>query len=113
DYTDEDLFYLGGRTNDNIIIHLAKETGAKLLSDDTLVRIKARNIAQIEVSSLTQEDSNNNLDEFYKGYLEHYLPDNLVDTLYDLKYLSINYIKDLEIYPHMFIIFHRFSGKSG
>lgn len=112
-FSDAQLQYLGGVSNDNIIIQTAKWYNAKLLSNDTLVRIKARNIANIEVAGLTSDESNSDLDEYYKGYLEHYLPDELVDTLYDLKFLSIKYLEEINIHPHMFIIIKRFSGKSG
>lgn len=115
-YQDSDLFYLGGRTNDNIIIHTAKQLNeiskVILLSNDMGVRIKARNLAQIEATGLTQELSNNISDDFYKGYIEYTLEEEIYNTFYNQKYLSLNYFNEIKSYPHMFIIVRTFSNPS-
>lgn len=103
--TEEDLQYLGGKNNDNIIIHIAKECNSILLSDDVLVRVKARNMAKIEAHGLTEKSSENNLDEFYKGYIEMKVEDEIIDTLYRERIIDIDYINLNNKYPHMFIVF--------
>jgi PhoH-like ATPase len=69
-YSDSDLSYLGGRTNDNIIIHTAKQVNKNedvtLLSNDMAVRIKARGLAHLVASGMTQELTDNTSQEFYK-----------------------------------------------
>jgi PhoH-like ATPase len=115
-YTTDDLFYLGGKTNDNIIIHTAKvlneNSKVVLLSNDTAVRIKARNLAHIEATGLTQELNENISEDFYKGYLELNVEDELVDTLYNEKFLSLNYFNYIKSYPHMFLVLRPYSNPS-
>lgn len=103
------LTYLGGESNDNAIINIAKDLGAVLLSGDINVRIKARTLAKIEARGVTEEMNEVNLDDNYKGFIEYNLGDDNFNSLFRLKYLSIEHIKDVIIYPHMFIIA---SGKS-
>jgi PhoH-like ATPase len=114
-YLDKDLNYLGGSTNDNRIIHCCKLLNEKekviLLSNDILVRSKSRAIG-IEATGLTQELNNNISDDFYKGYIEYTLEDELVNTLYNEKFLSLNYFNEIKSYPHMFIILRPFSNPS-
>jgi PhoH-like ATPase len=111
--TDDNLDYLGGQTNDNAIIHIATLSKSVLVSHDVLMRVKARNIAEIEAIDVTQEEDESKLDEFYKGYSEIFLEDSIVDLLYSKKYLDLRYISDITLYPHMFLIIKRFSGNSG
>jgi PhoH-like ATPase len=115
-YKDSDLFYLGGRTNDNIIIHTAKCLNKNhkvvLLSNDMAVRIKARNLAHIEATGLTQEIHGNTSDDFYKGYLELNVEDELINTLYSEKFLSLNHFNYIKTYPHMFFILRPYSNNS-
>lgn len=115
-YKDSDLFYLGGRTNDNIIIHNAKclneNSKVILLSNDMAVRIKARNLAHIEAEGLTQELHGNTSDDFYKGYLELNVEDKLANTLYNEKFLSLNHFSYIKAYPHMFIVLRPYSNPS-
>lgn len=110
---DEDLRYLGGFSNDNAIIHIAKVFKTVLISGDTNVRIKARKYALIEAHGVTSDFTNDNSDEIYKGYIEHYLADRLVDSLCKLGMISVSHFEDVQLYPHMFIIAKRFSGRSG
>jgi PhoH-like ATPase len=115
-YQDSDLFYLGGRTNDNVIIHTAKSLNENskvvLLSNDMGVRIKARNLANIEATGLTQELNENISDDFYKGYLELDVEDELVNTLFSEKFLSLNHFNYIKSYPHMFIVLRPYSNPS-
>jgi PhoH-like ATPase len=111
--TDDNLDYLGGKTNDNIIIHIANITKSVLITEDVLMRIKARNLADIEADGVTQNESKNNSDDNYQGYLEVYLEDSIIDLLYSKKYLDIRYIQDVKLYPNMFLVINRFSGSSG
>lgn len=100
--------FLGGEyTNDDKIVYTAYEFNkiyqTSLISDDGLVRLKARSIG-LDAMSFTSKEENKNIDESYKGYYEHYLPDALIDTLYNNKFLDLRYIKEIMIYPHMFFI---------
>jgi len=110
---------LGGMENDNLIIHLADsirhqhpDSNVQLVSSDILFKTKARGIG-LSVHSLTDMENKNISDEIYNGYLEHYVSDDLIDTLYKNKIIDINDIKDIIVYPHMFIILKSFdSNKS-
>lgn len=110
-FSKEELKYLGAETNDNIIIHTANTLGAKLISNDILVRSKSRMIG-LEVAGLTSESTDNNLDEFYKGYIEVFLEDDIIDTFYQKKFISLDNIREIKSYPHMFIIFRRITNHS-
>lgn len=119
-YTNEQLAYLGGRTNDNVIIHMANVISSQekviLLSNDTLVRVKARNICGLEATGFTQEMNDSFSDEFYKGYLEVYLEDELIDKAYKDKFLPMHILNNVwsnTLYPNSFVILKRFSGRSG
>lgn len=116
-YSNNELAYLGGVTNDNIIIHTTccinnENYKVVLLSNDILVRAKARNLCDLESTGLTQELNQNNSDDFYKGYLEVTLEDDIVNKLYNEKFLSLNYFKEIQSYPHMFIILRPYSNNS-
>jgi PhoH-like ATPase len=114
-YSNEDLFYLGGRTNDNVIIHTAKVLNefskVVLLSNDIQVRVKSRNLANIEATGLTQELNQNISDKFYRGYLELFVEDEIIDKLYRDGFLPINFLGPIDnIYPHSFVILKRYNG---
>lgn len=115
-YQDNDLNYLGGRSNDNIIIHTAKKLNENskvvLLSNDMLVRIKSRKLAHIEATGLTQELNENISEDFYKGYIELSVEDELVDTLFNEKFLSLNHFNYIKSYPHMFLVLRPYSNNS-
>lgn len=116
-FEDADLNYLGGRNNDNVIVHTAKVLNdieaVTLLSNDMAVRNKARNLSHIEASGMTQELTDNTSQEFYKGYFELFLEDDVINNLYQNNYIPVQYLLDAPkelIKPHAFVILKRYSG---
>lgn len=114
--TKENLSYLGGDTPDNRIINTAKEYSNfydefYVVSNDILMGVKAD---ALDLNILSGDFEDNKISTIdYNGYVEYYLDDYLIDTLYNQKFLDIKYIKEIEIYPHMFIILKRFNTNSG
>lgn len=102
-------------TNDNKIIQVAvdllKENyDVELLSNDINVRIKARGMGLI--ASDYDGETKIDFDSIYKGWIEYYTDGFLIDKFYKDKFLSIEFIKEIEIHPHMFIILRDGGSKS-
>lgn len=110
-FTDADLAYLGGTSNDNIIIHTARICKAEMISNDTIVRVNSRTIANI-VASSTKKTVNVDEDG-YKGFIETYADDEIFNALYRDKFISIKDIGEIETYPHMFIVLKKYYTESG
>lgn len=107
--------YLKNMTkNDNLIISLAymlsKKNNVILVTNDILMKVKARGIG-LNVKNVTDNEIYNELDSVYSGYTEFYLDDKYIDTLFYNKILDINIIDKIKIYPHMFIILKSFDSK--
>jgi PhoH-like ATPase len=107
---------LGGDTVDNVIIAIANNirnggNQVEILSNDILVRVKARGIS-LNASSFTSESFGPISQEIYTGVNEAELDVDSMDLLFKQRYLDIDYIKNYLIYPHMFFILKNYSLNS-
>jgi PhoH-like ATPase len=69
-------------------------------------------LANIEATGLTQELNENITEDFYKGYLELNVEEELYNTLFNEKFLSLNHFRDIKTYPHMFFVLRPYSNPS-
>jgi PhoH-like ATPase len=101
------LKQLGGESNDNLIIGCAKYWSTvmedvTLLSNDTLVRVKARGLGLV-ASKFTSDEVVGSSDGIYSGQKSWATYGSYIDELYTEGFLSISDELKKDIFPHMFI----------
>lgn len=102
------LEHLGGLTVDNCIVGIANELDREkpnvtVLSNDTLVRVKARG-CDINASRFTSDEVGAINQEIYTGLIETEIDVGNMDLLFKQKYLDSSNIYNITLYPHMFMI---------
>lgn len=103
----------GDYSADNEIIYNAikfnEDYHAILYSNDINVIVKARALSLNAFKYNAEEIIE---DDFYTGCDNYYISDELMDILYRDKIIKIDFIYDINIYPHMFLFLKRYSDNS-
>jgi PhoH-like ATPase len=110
------LNMLGGNIVDNIVVGLAYERhrlamDVEILSNDTIIRVKARGLnVGLKAASFTSYSNDNNSSMIYSGVQEWPTYGDYIDRLYSEGFLFISDQLKENLFPHMFFKITEING---